>query len=75
MPGLPNPKVVFVSKFLRQDDGTESRGGIADFVIEEAFADSKDLVADREAKKLAAQRLWQMNSAEKSITGKMTYKS
>jgi len=57
VPGLTDPKVVFVSKFLRQDDGTESRGGIAGFVIEEAFADSKDLVADREAKKLAAQKV------------------
>ena len=57
MPGLTDPKVVFGSKFLRQDDGTESRGGIAGFVIEEAFADSKDLVADREAKKLAAQKV------------------
>lgn len=35
---LTDSTLVFGSKFLSQDDGTESRGGIAGFIIEEASA-------------------------------------
>ena len=57
MPGLKDSKLVFGSEFLRQANGTESRGGIAGFVIEEADADRQDPAAGMAEKKQAAQEI------------------
>ena len=57
VPGLTDSTLSFGSKFLRQDDGTEARGGIAGFVIEEASADSEGPAVSMAAKKLAAQEI------------------
>ena len=58
VPGLKDSKLVFGSEFLRQADGTESRGGIAGFVIEEADTDREDLAAGMAEKKQTAQENW-----------------
>ena len=57
VPGLKDSKLVFGSEFLRPADGTESRGGIAGFVIEEAGADRQDPTAGMAEKKQAAQEI------------------
>ena len=58
VPGLKDSKLVFGSEFLRQADGTESRGGIAGFVIEEADTDREDPAAGMAEKKQTAQENW-----------------